>query len=65
MSECQCGNPKLGFDCICKWVEKHPGNKEFACIFCGLYRASKPRCNECEDITNWGTFDESTDSSTF
>ena len=52
---------------IQKWVlsvfvigfKNHPGNREFSCEFCGLYRASEPRCNICEDTTSgqcvWAT----------
>lgn len=49
--ECKCGNPEIGFECVCTWVKNHPGNREFSCVFCGLYRASEPRCSICEDTT--------------
>jgi len=53
--ECKCGNPEIGFECVCTWVKNHPGNREFSCEFCGLYRASEPRCNICEDTTCFST----------
>jgi len=46
--ECTCGNPEFGFNCVCEWVEKNPGGTEFVCEWCGIYRASKARCNRCE-----------------
>lgn len=45
---CTCGNPEWGFDCVCKHVADNPGDTHFSCEFCGLYTASKPRCNKCE-----------------
>jgi len=45
--ECKCGNKDMGFDCTCQWVEDHPGDIDFCCIYCGIYTADKPRCNEC------------------
>ena len=49
--ECKCGNPEIGFECVCDWVENHPGNRTFSCEFCGLYNSSEPRCSKCEDVT--------------
>lgn len=46
--ECTCGNPEFGFDCVCDWVKKNPGNTNFHCEFCGIYTAGIPRCNRCE-----------------
>lgn len=46
---CNCGNPQFGFDCVCEWVEKYPGDREFTCEFCGLYTAGEARCNKCEE----------------
>jgi len=46
---CTCGNPKMGFDCMCDWMKENPGDKNFSCEFCGIYTASKARCNECEE----------------
>jgi hypothetical protein len=46
--ECLCGNPEMGFDCICEWLESHPGTTEYSCEFCGCYTANEPRCNKCE-----------------
>lgn len=47
--ECTCGNPEMGFNCSCNWMALHPGEKEFSCEFCGLYKASEPQCNRCEE----------------
>jgi len=46
---CECGNPDLGCECTCDWEKKHPGKKLYACDYCGIYVASKPRCNKCEE----------------
>ena len=54
MTECKCGNPKYGFNCVCAWVEENPGDNEYSCEFCGLYNASKPKCNKCEQTGNSG-----------
>lgn len=45
--KCFCGNPEHGFDCTCDWVKNNPGNDEFTCEYCGIYTASKSRCNSC------------------
>jgi len=45
---CTCGNVKMGFNCVCKWVREHLGDNEYTCEFCGLYKASVPKCSECE-----------------
>jgi hypothetical protein len=45
---CDCGNPEMGFDCVCDWVKTHPGKIEYSCEFCGCYTAGAPRCNKCE-----------------
>lgn len=60
-SKCICGNPEMGFDCVCQHVEENPGNLSFSCEFCGLYNASSPRCTKCEvdealDKENWEMF---------
>lgn len=52
MKDCTCGNPEMGFDCVCGWVEKHPGDKDYCCEFCGIYTAGAPRCNKCEEYKN-------------
>ena len=49
MKECTCGNEKFNLDCICEWVENHPGDTEYCCIWCGIYTASDPRCSDCEE----------------
>lgn len=49
MPECTCGNPEMGFDCVCSFVASHPGNRSFCCEFCGIYEASEPRCNKCDE----------------
>lgn len=46
--DCKCGNEKYGFDCVCEHIAAHPGENEYCCEFCGLYKASEPRCNQCE-----------------
>jgi len=46
--DCKCGQEKYHFECVCRWVAKHPGDTEYSCENCGLYAASKPRCNRCE-----------------
>ena len=45
---CTCGNPQWGFDCVCAWVLSHPGNTDYSCEYCGLYKAGAPRCNRCQ-----------------
>jgi len=45
---CTCGNPQFGFDCMCEFVRENPGTINFTCEFCGIYTASKARCNKCE-----------------
>lgn len=45
---CNCGNPEQGFNCVCSFVSKNPGNKEFTCEHCGIYDAGKPACNKCK-----------------
>jgi hypothetical protein len=44
----KCTNMKYGFNCSCDWEKIHPGTNEYSCEWCGLYTASKPRCNKCE-----------------
>lgn len=61
MPDCSCGNPTYGFDCVCEWVEHNPGGKEYSCEYCGLYTASKPRCNKCEEETEY-SFNEENES---
>ena len=39
---------ELGFPDMTKWEQDHPGDIEWACPFCGIYTADKPRCNKCE-----------------
>ncbi len=46
--KCTCGNPSMGFGCTCEWSKKNPGLIVFYCEFCGIYEASKPKCNKCE-----------------
>jgi hypothetical protein len=47
--KCTCGNPKLGFDCVCEWVRNHPGMISYCCEYCGCYTASAKRCNRCRE----------------
>lgn len=49
MEKCHCDNIKHGFDCVCEHVKNHPGNKQYTCEYCGIYEASEPRCNLCEE----------------
>jgi hypothetical protein len=49
MKNCTCGNPEMGFDCICEWVRSHPGTINYVCEFCGCYTASTAHCNKCEE----------------
>lgn len=46
--ECTCGNPEMGFNCVCDHVANNPGDIEYSCEWCGLYTASVPSCNKCE-----------------
>lgn len=50
--KCTCGNPEMGFACVCEWVKKYPGIFHYMCDFCGIYQASAPRCNKCEREAN-------------
>lgn len=47
-NKCECGNLEFGFNCVCEHVEKFPGKILFNCEWCGLYEASKPKCNKCK-----------------
>jgi hypothetical protein len=44
-----CGNKEFGFDDVTNYVKKNPGKKDFCCDYCGIYTASRPRCNKCEE----------------
>lgn len=44
-----CMNVQAGFDCMDEYEKNHPGNKKFFCEWCGIYTASEPRCNCCEE----------------
>lgn len=46
-----CMNRSVGFECMCEWMVKYPGKREFSCSWCGIYTAGQPRCNECEEHT--------------
>jgi len=48
IQECTCGNPEMGFNCMCNFVKNNPGIINYCCEYCGLYTASRPRCNRCE-----------------
>lgn len=39
-------NVKFGFDDMTEWEKENPGENEYSCECCGLYKASKPRCNK-------------------
>lgn len=43
-----CEQVQYGFDCVCEHVKTNPGTTLYGCEFCGIYTASKPRCNKCE-----------------
>lgn len=47
---CMCDNPKFGMNCVCEWVRNNPGTRSFVCEYDGIYNASRPRCNKCEEI---------------
>lgn len=38
------------FDDVSDFVNQNKGNNEYVCEYCGIYFASKPRCNKCEYI---------------
>ena len=42
------GQQPYGFPDMTAWMNQHPGSTEWSCEFCGIYTASKPRCNQCE-----------------
>jgi len=46
---CDCGNENYGFDCMCDHMEEFPGDTDYFCEFCGIYNASEPHCNKCEE----------------
>lgn len=46
--DCDCGNPENGFPCICDFLDQYPGDTEYSCEYCGIYSASRARCNHCE-----------------
>lgn len=41
-------NAQMGFDDTSEHEKNFPGDNEYTCEYCGLYNASKPRCNKCE-----------------
>jgi hypothetical protein len=49
LPHCWCGNTELGFTCMCEYMLANEGDTFFTCEFCGLYKASKPNCNKCEE----------------
>lgn len=38
--------------CSCEWMQTNPGINDYSCEYCGIYTASGPMCNKCEDITD-------------
>jgi len=59
MDKCiYCGNPQCGFPCSCEWEKQNPGNIQFSCEHCGIYEASRPKCNKCEETVNKYGFTE-------
>jgi len=51
MKKCSCEAHIFGFNCVCKHIKNNPGKNLYSCEFCGIYEASKPACNKCEDVT--------------
>lgn len=47
---CDCNNEVMGFDCVCDFVRKNPGDNEYCCEYCGLYTAGSSACNKCEKV---------------
>lgn len=47
-NKCTCGNPIYGFDCSCNHISDSQGKATYCCEFCGIYEASRPKCNKCE-----------------
>ncbi len=45
---CSCDNQKFGLNCSCEHERSFPGNSEYSCEFCGIYKSFKPQCNKCE-----------------
>lgn len=41
-------NVLFGFDDMTQFEKENPGDIDFSCEYCGLYTASRPRCNKCE-----------------
>ena len=37
------GRIEEDFEDMSGWEKKHPGNNEYTCIWCGIYRAGKAR----------------------
>ena len=45
------GKQPCGYPDMTEWEQKHPGNIDFCCEWCGIYTAGKPRCNCCQGET--------------
>jgi len=45
-----CENPEMRFPCVCKHVRNNPGTRVYSCEYCGLFTASRARCNKCEEL---------------
>jgi hypothetical protein len=45
-----CDNMRFGFICMCNFEIENKGDNEYACEFCGIYKASKANCNKCEKL---------------
>ena len=41
-------NEKYYFEDMTQWEKDNPGSNDYTCEFCGIYTASKARCNKCE-----------------
>lgn len=44
------------FEDMTEWCERHPGDREFTCIQCGIYTAGRAKCNECQEEEKTGKF---------
>lgn len=40
-------NVEFGFDDMSDWEKEFPGEIEFCCEFCGIYKSSTPKCGKC------------------
>ena len=45
------GKQPCGYPDMTEWEQKHPGNIEYCCEYCGIYTAGEPRCGKCQGET--------------